>query len=100
MLEIDQTPQNDIVERLIQSRSFKKNPVTWSVFYATAIVSVVMFCILCILSSWTVKLGQEASEMLADIREITPEVRKSLELLRYMCKHENFTRKWGECPWN
>jgi len=100
MLEIDQTPQNDIVERLIQSRSFKNNPLTWSVFYATAIVSVVMFCILCILSSWTVKLGQEASEMLADIREITPEVRKSLELLRYMCKHENFTRKWGECPWN
>lgn len=100
MLEIDQTPQNDIVERLIQSRSFKNNPLTWSVFYATAIVSVVMFCILCILSSWTVKLGQEASEMLADIREITPEVRKSLELLRYMCKHGNFTRKWGECPWN
>lgn len=35
MLEIDQTPQNDIVERLIQSRSFKNNPLTWSVFYAT-----------------------------------------------------------------
>ena len=100
MLEIDQTPQNDIVERLIQSRSFKQNPATWSIFYATGIVSVVMFCILCTLSIWTVNLGREASEMLSDIREITPEVRKSLELLRYMCKHENFTRKWGECPWN
>lgn len=100
MMEIDQTPQNDIVERLIESRSFRHNPLTWSVFYATGIVSVVMFCILCALSSWTVKLGQEASEMLADIREITPEVRRSLELLRYMCKHENFTRAWGECPWN
>lgn len=59
-----------------------------------------MFCILCALSAWAVTLGQEASEMLADIREITPEVRKSLELVRFMCKRENFTRTWGECPWN
>lgn len=100
MLQIDQTRQNDIVERLIESRSFKNNRVTWSVFYVTSIVSVVAFCILCALSAWAVHLGQQASEMLSDIREITPEVRKSLELLRYMCKHENFTRKWGECPWN
>ncbi len=100
MMEIDQTRQNDIVERLIQSRSFKNNPLTWSVFYATGIVSVVMFCILCALSAWAVHLGQQASEILVDIREITPEVRKSLELLRFMCKHTNFTRVWGECPWN
>ena len=100
MMEIDQTPQNDIVERLIESRSFKNNPVTWSVFYASSIVNVIMFCILCALSAWAVHLGQQASEILVDIREITPEVRRSLELLRYMCKHTNFSRVWGECPWN
>jgi len=100
MLEINQTPKHDIVERLIESRSFKNNPVTWSVFYVSSVVNVIMFCILCALSAWAVHLGQQASEMLSDIREITPEVRRSLELLRFMCHHRNFTRTWGECPWN
>ena len=69
--------------------------------------SIVMFIILCTLSSWSVNIGmqitglvQEGHETLGYVKEILPDAVEALNILKVMCKHENFTRRWGNntCP--
>lgn len=89
---------SDIVEQLIESRSFKRNPIHWSIFYATASASVLMFIILCTLSAWSLHVGNQVSETLKDVQDLVPQIQQSLDLLEYICKHDNFTKAYGACP--
>jgi len=93
---------NSLLETLQESRSFKRNPISWSVFYATSAATVIMFIILVTLSAWSITIGQQLSELVAqssetliDIQEIMPQAKDSLRIIREMCKHENFTKSWG-----
>ena len=82
---------------LLASRSFRKNPISWSVFYVSAASSIVMFVVLCVLSAWSVGIGSELREVLHGINKIIPEVAKSLEMLKNICRHENWTKSYGKC---
>ncbi|MDA7838780.1 hypothetical protein N9A45_00435 [bacterium] len=82
---------------LLASQSFKKNPVSWSVFYASSISSIIMFAVLCALSAWSVSIGTELREVLQEVNEIVPEVSRSLQLLKKLCSHANWTKNYGEC---
>jgi hypothetical protein len=86
------------MEQFVESRSFKKNPVHWSMFYASTFATLVMFIILCALSSWSIHIARQVSEILSDVDILIPEIRNSLSLLEFMCKSENFTKNYGVCP--
>ena len=102
-MEIEQKNNESLLNTLQESRSFKRNPIGWSIFYATSVATIIMFIILVSLSIWTITIGQQitelvaqGSETLADVQEIMPQARDSLRILREMCKHENFTKRWGD----
>jgi len=86
------------MEQFVESRSFKKNPVHWSMFYASTFATLVMFIILCALSSWSIHIARQVSEILSDVDILIPEIKNSLSLLEFMCKSENFTKNYGVCP--
>lgn len=102
-MEIEQQNNESLLNTLQESRSFKRNPIGWSIFYATSAATVIMFIILVTLSVWSITIGHkitelvgQGSETLADVQEIMPQVKDSLRILHEMCKHENFTKSWGD----
>lgn len=89
---------NDITEQLVESHSFRKNPVRWALFYVSSGATLIMFVILCTLSAWSVHLGRQVSMILTDVELLIPEIKDSLTLLEFICKADNFTKRYGECP--
>ena len=91
-----------LLETIDESRSFKRNPCTWVTFWGNAGATGVMFVILVALSGWSISIGQDVSrlvsqggETLADVQELIPDMKLSLQLLRDICAHQNFTRNYG-----
>jgi len=86
---------NSLMNKLIESRSFKKNPIQWSIFYGGAITTIIMFIILCALASWSISIGTEISGLVTQAGKILDDVEEMLPVLESICKHENFTRNYG-----
>lgn len=91
-----------LLETLMESHSFKRNPIKWSVFYGSAIATGIMFVILCSLSAWSLALGTqindlvtEGAETLTDVQLIIPKIMEQIKLLETICEHENFTKNYG-----
>jgi hypothetical protein len=82
-------------DQLIESQSFKANPIRWGLFYGSAVVTLLMFIILCSLASWSVSVGAELSVLMKQASEILKDVEEMLPMLQTICKHENFTRSYG-----
>ena len=89
---------SELLDELVASRSFRNNPLHWSLFYASAFATVVMFIILCALSSWSIHIARQVSTILVDVELLLPDIKESLALLEFMCKSANFTRSYGACP--
>ncbi|MBD53100.1 MAG: hypothetical protein CL450_07385 [Acidimicrobiaceae bacterium] len=87
---------------LLDTFSFRNNRVNYSLFYAASGATLIIFIILCSLSGWSISIGTEINELVAtgqetlsDVQELLPEAKDALRILREMCKHENFTKSWG-----
>ena len=94
-------------EVLVDSFSFRRNRVNYSIFYVASASTVIMFVILCTLSAWSVHIGHQISALVKEghetldyVQQILPDAEHALGILRVMCRHENFTRVWGNdtCP--
>ena len=103
-VEDARSPLRDV---LIDTLSFSNNRGRWGLFYAASGSSIAMLLILIGLSSWSVSIGSEINglvaqgqEILNDVEILLPNAAQALELLKYMCRHENFTRTYGDdaCP--
>lgn len=90
----EDTPDS-LFDKLVESRSYKNNPVPWSVFYGTSVVTIIMFFILCALASWSISIGSEISGLVTQAADILSDVEEMLPVLKSICKHENFTKKYG-----
>jgi len=87
---------------LLDTLSFRTNKVNYSIFYAASSATFIMFLILCSLSGWSISISTEINglvasghETLADVQALLPEAKDALRILKEMCKHENFTKSWG-----
>ena len=91
---------SDLDERFLdtlrESRSFKRNPVKWSLFYLGAGATIIMFFILCALSSWSISIGTEITEVVQKSTKILSDVEEMLPWLKAICQHENFTKRYGD----
>ena len=102
MADVTTEEPNPLRETLLDTFSFRNNRVNYSIFYAASGATLVMFLILCALSSWSVAIGQQITELvstghetLADVQDMLPEATDALRILKAMCSHVNFTKVWG-----
>ena len=80
---------------LEESRSFGRNKRFFVIFYSGYIFLFVGFVILCTLSAWSLSLGGEISTLVGRTMAILKEVDEILPMMRAVCRHENFTRTYG-----
>jgi hypothetical protein len=93
---------NPLRATLLDTFSFQNNRVNYSVFYAASGATLIMFIILCSLSGWSISIGTQINDLVAtghstlqDVQQMLPEAKDALRILQAMCKHENFTKSWG-----
>jgi hypothetical protein len=97
-----ETGRQSLLDALEQSRSFKRNPVRWSIFYGSAVATGTMFVILCALSAWSISIGtqitgvvHQSTQILSDVDKMLPKIEESIRLLETICEHDNFTKHYG-----
>ena len=86
-------------EALADSFAFRKHKVNYSLFYVSSISTIIMFIVLCSLTSWSVYLGRQITNLVEEghstldyVKAILPDAEEALGILKVMCKHENFTK--------
>jgi|TARA_B100001142_G_scaffold12073_1_gene11435 hypothetical protein len=72
------------------------------VFYIASFVVLLNFALITAICSYTAGMTGQVSETLndvtrimGDVGEILPDSKDALRIVREMCEHENFTKKWG-----
>ena len=73
------------------------------VFYIASFIVLLNFTILTAICSYTAGMTGDVSNTLADVnvmmgdlKELLPDAKESLRIVKEMCKHENFTKTWGD----
>lgn len=84
-----------LLETLLESQTFKHNPVKWILFYSSVVTIGLMFIILCTLSVWSISIGNEISILVTQASEILTDVQEMLPIIELICQHENFTKTFG-----
>ena len=64
-------------------------------FYGASISAIVSLIVLFVITGYTAYTATEINEVISDLNELLPDARNSLRIIRQMCKHENFTKRWG-----
>ena len=71
-------------------------------FYGASFSAVCSLFILFIITGYTAfiatdvgKLTGEINEVMGDVKVILPDIEEALRILYVMCKHENFTKSYG-----
>ncbi len=72
-------------------------------FYTAGCASLASLFILLIISGYTAyistHIGHIMTDMnivIADINQLLPDAKESLRIVKEMCRHENFTKRWGD----
>jgi len=65
-------------------------------FYGASLAAIVSLIVLFIITGYTAIIASEINEVISDMNELLPAARNSLRIIEEMCKHENFTKSWGE----
>jgi len=72
-------------------------------FYGTGCASIISLLILLIVTGYTAYISThvgylmtDMNEVIIDINELLPDARESLRIIQAMCRHENFTKTWGQ----
>jgi len=86
---------DSLVEKLIESRSFKNNKIHWSLFYGSVVAIGLMFIILCSLASWSISIASEINGLVTQAGKILDDVEEMLPVLKDICRHQNFTKNYG-----
>ena len=52
--------------------------------------------VLLVITGYTAHTATEINEVISDLNTLLPDAENSLRIVRAMCQHENFTKRWGE----
>jgi len=64
-------------------------------FYGASASAIISLIVLFVITGYTAHTATEINEVIKDLNELLPEARNSLRIVKEMCKHENFTKQWG-----
>jgi len=70
-------------------------PQNYKFFYIASISAIVSLIVLFIITGYTAATASEINEVIKDMNELLPDAKNSLRIIKEMCKHENFTKSWG-----
>ena len=72
-------------------------------FYTASGAAIFSALLLLIITGYTAYISTSAGEIITDINEVIvdlnellPDAKDSLRIIKEMCKHENFTKSWGD----
>lgn len=72
------------------------------VFYIASFIVLLNFALITAICSYTAGMTGQVSTTLSDVTvimndvsEILPDGKEALRIVKEMCAHENFTKKWG-----
>ena len=65
-------------------------------FYVASAASIVSMVVLFVITGYTAYTAGHMNEVITDLNELLPEAEDSLRIVKEMCQHENFTKKWGQ----
>ena len=65
-------------------------------FYGASISAILSLVVLFVITGYTAYTASEINEVIKDMNELLPDARNSLRIIHAMCKHENFTKSWGQ----
>jgi len=65
-------------------------------FYVASAASIVSMVVLFVITGYTAYTAGHMSEVITDLNELLPEAENSLRIVKALCRHENFTKKWGK----
>ena len=68
----------------------------YSFFYTASISDILSVIFLFVITGYTAHTASEINEVIKDLNELLPDARNSLRIIKQMCKHENFTKSWGD----
>ena len=64
-------------------------------FYGASGAAILSLIVLFVITGYTAHTATEMNVVISDIKELLPEAKDSLRIIREMCMHENFTKSWG-----
>ena len=65
-------------------------------FYIASAASIMSVIVLFVITGYTAHTATEINEVISDLNKLLPDAENSLRIVREMCRHENFTKRWGE----
>ena len=65
-------------------------------FYGASLSAIISLVVLFVITGYTAYTASEINEVIKDMNELLPDARNSLRIIHEMCKHENFTKSWGQ----
>ena len=73
------------------------------VFYIASFIVLLNFALITAICSYTASMTGDITETLTNVNTVIgdldvllPDAKESLRIVKEMCKHENFTKRWGE----
>jgi hypothetical protein len=80
----------DMTEPLVGTRENN-----YRFFYGASGAAILSLIVLFVITGYTAYTATEINEVISDMNELLPDARNSLRIVKEMCKHENFTKSWG-----
>ncbi len=65
-------------------------------FYVASAASIVSMIVLFVITGYTAYTATEINEVISDLNTLLPDAENSLRIVKEMCRHENFTKRWGQ----
>tara|TARA_B100001059_G_scaffold232010_1_gene269026 strand:- start:8034 stop:8321 length:288 start_codon:yes stop_codon:yes gene_type:complete len=73
------------------------------VFYIASFIVLINFTLITAICSYTASMTGDITKTLANVNTVIgdldvllPDAKESLRIVKEMCKHENFTKTWGD----
>ena len=73
------------------------------VFYIASFIVLINFALITAICSYTASMTGDITETLTNVNTVIgdldvllPDAKESLRIIKEMCKHENFTKSWGD----
>jgi hypothetical protein len=65
-------------------------------FYVASAASIMSLIVLFVITGYTAYTATEINEVISDLNKLLPDAEDSLRIVKEMCRHENFTKRWGQ----
>ena len=67
----------------------------YTFFYTASVSAILSVIVLLVITGYTAHTASDINEVIKDLNLLIPDAKNSLRIVKEMCRHENFTKSWG-----